>query len=74
MNPNTKDDLYAIDLSSATWRKSPLSNGPEQCVEITDLPGGGIAIRDSKNPEREALRYTADEWHAFKTGLAEGLL
>ncbi|MEV1008495.1 DUF397 domain-containing protein [Streptomyces sp. NPDC049881] len=74
MSTTPKEDLYAIDLSGAEWRKSPLSNGPEQCVEITDLPGGGIAIRDSKNPEREALRYTAAEWSAFKGGILNGSL
>nr|WP_202487283.1 DUF397 domain-containing protein [Streptomyces sp. SID8354] len=66
--------MYAIDLSEASWRKSPSSNGGEHCVEITDLPGGGIAVRDSKTPEKEALRYTAEEWNAFRQGLIDGLL
>ncbi len=69
-----KDDLYAIDLSGADWRKSPRSNGGENCVEITDLPGGGIAVRDSKNPGRASLRYTAAEWAAFREGLIDGAL
>jgi Domain of unknown function (DUF397) len=72
--PNHKADLYAIDLSGAVWRKSPFSNGAEQCVEIADLPGGGVAVRDSKNPEREALRYTAEEWAAFREAVVEGVL
>ena len=70
----TKETLYAIDLSGAVWRKSPFSDGAEQCVELTDLPGGAIAIRDSKNPEREPLRYTAEEWQAFRKGVIDGLL
>ncbi|WKX72114.1 DUF397 domain-containing protein [Streptomyces sp. XD-27] len=69
-----KDDLYAIDLSTAQWRKSPFSDGGNQCVEITDLPGGAVAIRDSKNPERPALRYTAEEWTAFRRAVIEGAL
>jgi Domain of unknown function (DUF397) len=69
-----KDDLYAIDLSGAAWRKSPFSSGAEQCVEITDLPHGAIAVRDSKNPHREPLRYTAEEWAAFRQALIEGAL
>ncbi|GAU68541.1 hypothetical protein SSP35_08_00350 [Streptomyces sp. NBRC 110611] len=73
-NSHHKDDLYAIDLSGATWRKSPFSDGGENCVEITELPGGGVAVRDSKNPERGALRYTPEEWHAFRQGLIDGLL
>lgn len=69
-----KDDLYAIDLSAAKWRKSRYSNAGNQCVEITDLPGGGVAIRDSKNPAFPALRYTAKEWDAFRKGVLTGEL
>ncbi|MCC3768175.1 DUF397 domain-containing protein [Streptomyces sp. UNOC14_S4] len=68
------EDLYALDLSGAAWRKSPASNGGASCVEITDLPGGGMAIRDSKNPDRPDLRYTAAEWAAFRSGLMDGTL
>ncbi|TDC21150.1 DUF397 domain-containing protein [Streptomyces sp. 8K308] len=74
MKSSRKDDLYAIDLSNAEWHKSPFSTAGEQCVEIADLPGGGVAIRDSKHPEREALRYTAEEWSAFRRGVIEGAL
>lgn len=74
MNPHHKNDLYAIDLSSAAWRKSPYSNGGEHCIEITDLPTGGIALRDSKHPEREPLRYTAEEWVAFRQAIINGAL
>jgi hypothetical protein len=69
-----KDDVRGIDLSGAAWRKSSYSNGGENCVEITDLPGGGVAIRDSKHPERVPLRYTAAEWRAFHRGVVEGAL
>lgn len=74
MSTGRKDRLYAIDLSEADWRKSPFSDGGNGCVEITDLPAGGVAIRDSKHPEREALRYTAEEWHAFRRGVIEDAL
>ena len=69
-----KTELYSLDLSGATWRKSPYSDGGESCVEITDLPGGGVALRDSKNPQRQALRYTAEEWDAFRKGVIDGAL
>ena len=72
MTPNEKEDLYAVDLSAAEWRKSSFSNGGEQCVEIADLPGGGVALRDSKNPSLPALRYTIDEWDAFRKGVIAG--
>lgn len=69
-----KADLYAIDLTDATWRKSPFSDGGEQCVEITDLPGGGKALRDSKNPRLPGPRFTAEEWDAFRKGIIAGVL
>ncbi|MGW1072591.1 DUF397 domain-containing protein [Streptomyces sp. NPDC002537] len=71
---NRKEDLYAIDLTGASWRKSPASNTNDHCVEITGLPGGGMAVRDSKNPDRPDLRYTADEWAAFRSGIVNGTL
>ncbi|GAB2776048.1 hypothetical protein GCM10027073_06030 [Streptomyces chlorus] len=42
------------------------------CVEIAVLPGDGRAVRDSKNPEREPLRFTASEWAAFRAGVFAG--
>lgn len=74
MTPNAKEDLYAVDLSTAEWRKSPFSNGGEQCVEVADIPGGGIALRDSKNPAFTALRYTAEEWDAFRKAVIAGAM
>jgi hypothetical protein len=75
MNDHTaKADLYAYDLADAVWRKSPYSAGEGQCVEIADLPGGGIAVRDGKNSHLPALRYTAAEWQAFRQGVLDGTL
>ncbi|MGW0827550.1 DUF397 domain-containing protein [Streptomyces sp. NPDC002845] len=72
--PHEKADLYSIDLSGATWYKSPFSAGENDCVEITDLPGGAVAVRDSKNPDKGALRFTASEWDALRQGFRAGLL
>lgn len=41
-------------------------------VEIANLPNGGSAVRDSKNPTGPALRFTATEWSAFTTGIRTG--
>jgi hypothetical protein len=68
-----KDGLYDIDLSGAAWCRSSYSNGAANCVEMADLPCG-IAVRDSKDPERAPLRYTVGEWHAFCRGVIEGAL
>jgi Domain of unknown function (DUF397) len=67
-----KRELYAADLSTATWRTSTYTGNNGQCVEIAELPGGAVAIRDSKSPHREALRFTAAEWAAFLSGVHAG--
>ncbi|SFL22609.1 DUF397 domain-containing protein [Streptomyces pini] len=69
-----KADLYDIDLTCVTWRKSSASAGEHECVEVAELPGGGRAVRDSKNPQREPLRFTASEWAAFRAGVIAGEL
>lgn len=69
-----KTDLYALDLTNAVWRKSSASGAENDCVEIAELPGGGRAVRDSKDPGREPLRFTASEWAAFCSGVIAGEL
>ncbi|MCZ4123858.1 DUF397 domain-containing protein [Streptomyces sp. H39-S7] len=69
-----KAGLYAHDLSVAAWRKSSASGAENNCVEIADLPNGAVAVRDSKNPGREPLRFDAGEWAAFRAGVIAGEL
>lgn len=73
----TKSDLYAVDLTGATWSKSQRSGqGTGDCVEVSRiLQDGaviGFAVRDSKNPSRTALRFTPSEWAAFTGGVQDG--
>ncbi len=67
-----KAELYSYDLSAARWRKARASGPEHNCVEIADLPGGGVAVRDSKNPQLTPLRYTAAEWSMFREALVSG--
>ncbi|MQY16419.1 hypothetical protein SRB5_66180 [Streptomyces sp. RB5] len=69
-----KRDLYAMDLTDAVWHKASESGAENNCVEITELPDGARAIRDSKNPDRQPLCFTASEWAAFRTGITTGEL
>lgn len=67
-----KPDLYAIEISSLSWQKSSLTANNGDCFELAPLPDGGVAVRDSKNPDRPHLCFTAAEWAAFKGGIALG--
>ena len=56
-----------------TWHKSTYSGGTGgNCVEVAQLPDGGHALRDSKNPDGPVLRFTGAEWQAFVTGVSTG--
>ncbi|MGS2590033.1 DUF397 domain-containing protein [Streptomyces hebeiensis] len=49
-------------LAELTWRKSSFSGGSNgggggDCVEAALLPDGGIAFRDSKNPQAGVLVF-----------------
>ena len=54
------------------WIKSSLSFSNGNCVEVTDLPGGGIGVRNSRDPSGPVLRFTLDEWRAFLGGACNG--
>jgi hypothetical protein len=65
--------MLVIDLAQAAWRKSSHSGGYEggsNCVEVAS-PGGVIAVRDSKDPDRHALAFAAGEWRAFVAGIKD---
>lgn len=54
------------------WRKSSRSSDSGACVEVADLDDGGHAVRDSKDPSGQVLRFTAAEWAAFTGGVRDG--
>ena len=54
------------------WRKSSYSAENGNCVEIADLPGGGVTVRDSKDPHGPALVYTRGEWADFVRAVKDG--
>jgi hypothetical protein len=58
--------------SDARWIKSSLSFSNSNCVQVATLPDGSIAVRDSKDPAGDVLRFTPDEWRAFIEGAKAG--
>ncbi|MCT9092157.1 DUF397 domain-containing protein [Streptomyces sp. ASQP_92] len=67
-----KHELYERDVSSAAWRTSTRSEGGASCVEVAGLGGGAVAVRDSKDPVRGDLRFTGQQWAAFRDGVRDG--
>jgi hypothetical protein len=50
--------------STLTWRKSTYSGGNGgQCVEVA--ASGRVLVRDSKNPDRGLLGFSAQTWREF---------
>ncbi|MET7526251.1 DUF397 domain-containing protein [Streptomyces sp. NPDC005248] len=73
MTTAAKDELYAIDLTDADWVTSSYTNRwTKTCVEVADLGGGAVALRDSHNRGLPPLRFTAEEWAAFRLGVRDG--
>jgi hypothetical protein len=61
-----------MTAKSLEWVKSSLSFSNGNCVEVADLPDGGVGVRNSRHPEEAILRFTPGEWHAFVGGVHKG--
>lgn len=68
----TYNGMPAADLTEVAWRKSRYSNSQGNCVELAELPDGGIAVRNSRFPDGPALIYTRDEIRALVLGVKDG--
>jgi hypothetical protein len=67
-----RNGMPASDLREVTWRKSRHSNSQGTCVELAGLPGGAIAVRNSRHPDSPALIYSPAEMDAFIRGAKDG--
>ncbi|MGH3828583.1 MAG: DUF397 domain-containing protein [Pseudonocardiaceae bacterium] len=63
--------MQAASPQGVRWTKSSHSNAYGDCVEIAELPGGKIALRDSRYPGGPALVYARAELAAFVRALKE---
>ncbi|WP_420830786.1 DUF397 domain-containing protein [Actinomadura graeca] len=64
--------MPATKLLGAQWLKSRRSNSQGNCVELAELPGGQVAMRNSRHPEGPALIYTRPEIEALILGAKDG--
>lgn len=70
--PHAYNGMAAMDLQGVTWQKSAHSNSQGTCVEFAKLPGGKIAVRNSRFPDGPALVYTTAELEALLLGVKDG--
>ena len=57
--------------SGLDWRTSSVCLA-SACVEVAQMPGGGVAVRDTKDRAKPAHMYSREEWAAFITGVKNG--
>ena len=56
----------------ASWAKSSFSFSNGNCVEVAELPGDSVAVRDSRDPAGPVLRFTRGGWDTFLGGARRG--
>ena len=63
--------MSEYDTSNAAWITSRACNN-SACVQVAHLPGGMVALRDSKDIAKPAHIFDGEEWSAFVTGIKAG--
>lgn len=76
-NPYTKKEFImkkSDGFDDEDFKKSSWSGnwgGAKLCVEVAQK-NGLVAVRDSKDPKKNTLVFTSDEWVAFVRGVKSG--
>ncbi|MFD3623295.1 MULTISPECIES: DUF397 domain-containing protein [Streptomyces] len=70
--PGAYNGMAATTLDGVAWQKSRHSNSQGSCVEFARLPGGDVAVRNSRFPDGPALVYTRAEIEAMLLGVKDG--
>jgi Domain of unknown function (DUF397) len=66
------DPVTGTSPQEPEWIKSSFSFANGNCVEVADLGGGTVGVRNSRDASGPVLRFTPDEWHAFLGGVRNG--
>ncbi len=69
---HVENGMSADLLVAARWRKSTASNPSGSCVELAELPGGMIAVRNSRDKSGPALVYPRAELAGFLRRVQNG--
>ncbi|RCG23396.1 DUF397 domain-containing protein [Sphaerisporangium album] len=64
--------MSAAESNGLQWFKATASTSGNGCVEVAHLSDGGVAIRHSRTPNDQVIRYTAFEWDCFLDGVRNG--
>lgn len=64
--------MPATELTEVSWVKSRRSTAHGNCVEMAQLTGGDVAVRNSRHPDGPALVYTRAEVEALILGAKDG--
>jgi Domain of unknown function (DUF397) len=62
----------APDDGELRWYKSTRSAGNGACVEVAVSAAGGVAVRDSKDPDGPVLRFDGEAWQGFVRSVRAG--
>lgn len=67
--------MPALDPLGMAWRKSSFSGGNSGgagCVEVALLPGGEVAVRDTKDRTMPPHHHPALAWREFLAAVRAG--
>jgi hypothetical protein len=67
-----RNGMTAGGLPEAYWQASRHADPQASRVELALLPGGSVAMRNSRHPGGPALIYTHAEIEAFIAGAKDG--
>jgi hypothetical protein len=70
--PPVTNGIPATLLRGVRWTKSSHSNPNGNCVELAELAGGAIAVRNSRHPGGSVLLCARAEMATFVRAVKDG--